>query len=184
VSTDTVTLFFALLATAAQVAVVVALVAAMAAAAGVARRWGVGVADSIAPSAPALAAVVALVATAGSLYLSEVAHFVPCNLCWVQRAAMYPIGPLVLVALWRRWRWPLAVSFGLAVAGAGVASYHVALERWPSLEGGFCDPDNPCTLIWVRHFGYLTIPGMALSGFALVATLLAVAHARRHAVAS
>jgi len=28
---------------------------------------------------------VALFTTLGSLYLSEIAHFVPCPLCWYQR---------------------------------------------------------------------------------------------------
>ena len=41
-----------------------------------------------------------------------------------------------------------------------------------------CDPANPCSLIWVERFGYLTIPGMALSGFALILVLLAVARPR------
>ena len=37
------------------------------------------------------------VATLGSLYFSEVAHFRPCVLCWVQRAFMYPLAPLLFV---------------------------------------------------------------------------------------
>ena len=37
------------------------------------------------------------------------------------------------------------------------------------------DRTNPCSIVWVEHFGYLTIPTMALSGFALVLTLLAIA---------
>jgi hypothetical protein len=40
-----------------------------------------------------------------------------------------------------------------------------------------CDPKNPCTLIWVKRLGYLTIPTMALSGFLLILTLLAIAWA-------
>src|SRR4051812_10965964 len=49
-----------------------------------------------------LAALVAVVATCGSLYLSEVAHFVPCTMCWYQRIAMYPLAPMLVVAAWRR----------------------------------------------------------------------------------
>jgi hypothetical protein len=49
------------------------------------------------------------------------------------------------------------------------------IERYPDLESGACDPTNPCSLVWVERFGYLTIPAMALSAFALVLTLLAVA---------
>ena len=46
-----------------------------------------------------LAFVVATVATLGSLYLSEVAHFVPSRLCWYQRIAMYPLSLILLTAL-------------------------------------------------------------------------------------
>src|SRR5690349_16684780 len=42
--------------------------------------------------------VVAAVATGGSLFLSEVAGFVPCELCWFQRICMYPLSLLVLFA--------------------------------------------------------------------------------------
>src|SRR4051812_43692595 len=44
-----------------------------------------------------LAFLVAATATAGSLYFSEHAHFVPCNLCWYQRIAMYPLSLLLLI---------------------------------------------------------------------------------------
>jgi hypothetical protein len=53
----------------------------------------------------------------------------------------------------------------------------VALERHPQWESSVCDPKNPCTLIWVKRLGYLTIPTMALSGFALIVTLLFVSRA-------
>ena len=43
-------------------------------------------------------------------------------------------------------------------------------------------PANPCSLIWVEHFGYLTIPAMALSGFAAIVTLTILA--LRHGTAS
>ena len=62
-----------------------------------------------------LAFVVATVATLGSLYLSEVANFVPCRLCWYQRIAMYPLPVLLGVAWWkrddgvRRYALPLAI---------------------------------------------------------------------------
>src|SRR5437899_12213389 len=36
-----------------------------------------------------LAFVVAATATGGSLFFSEIAHFVPCELCWFPRICMY-----------------------------------------------------------------------------------------------
>jgi disulfide bond formation protein DsbB len=166
--TETVTLFLALLAVVAQVAVLVCLLLFVT---GHRRQ----VADAIGPQALALAACVAVVATLGSLYFSEVAHFTPCKLCWYQRIAMYPLAPMLVIAAVRRDLGIRLYAAVLAAIGAVIATYHVVLERYPTLESTVCDPANPCTLVWVRRFGYLTIPGMALSGFALILVLLAVA---------
>jgi disulfide bond formation protein DsbB len=165
---DAVLLFLSLLALGAQVAVAgaVAVVAGGRRTAR-ARTWLV---DTVGPHSMVLALVVAVVATSGSLYLSEVAHFTPCVLCWYQRIAMYPLPVLLAIALWRG---DAIAPYTLALAGIGgtISTYHVLVERFPALETDTCDPTNPCSLIWTEHFGYLTIPTMALSAFALVATL-------------
>ena len=46
-----------------------------------------------------LAWLVALTATFGSLYFSEIREFVPCELCWIQRIFMYPLVILLGVAV-------------------------------------------------------------------------------------
>src|SRR3989338_2312104 len=48
-----------------------------------------------------LAFLVALTATLGSLFLSEVAKFQPCILCWYQRILMYPQAILLYMAILR-----------------------------------------------------------------------------------
>jgi Disulfide bond formation protein DsbB len=45
------------------------------------------IADAIDDAALWIAFLIAATATAGSLYFSEVANFVPCQLCWYQRIA-------------------------------------------------------------------------------------------------
>ena len=49
-----------------------------------------------------LAWLVAAGATAGSLYFSEIADFVPCRLCWFQRICMFPLAGILLVAAIRK----------------------------------------------------------------------------------
>jgi disulfide bond formation protein DsbB len=168
-STDTMTLLFATLAVLAAVAAVVLL----------ALRWlplpreRDGIAAVIAGQEIPLTFVVALVATLGSLYLSEVADFPPCRLCWYQRIAMYPLPVILGLAWWRRddgVRW---YAIPLAVIGGCISIYHVLVEQFPSIEsGGICEADNPCTIRWVERFGFVTIPRMALAGFALIVGLL------------
>jgi disulfide bond formation protein DsbB len=176
-STQTVTLFLALLGLTAELSVVVAVALAIAGRwSETAARWRRDLAAAVRPSAVGFAFAVALVATLGSLYFSEVAHFVPCKLCWYQRIAMYPLVPILGLAAWRRDGriWPYGTL--VATLGAAISTYHVLLERFPdTLETSACDPTNPCTIIWVERLGYLTIPTMALSGFALIITLLLLA---------
>jgi disulfide bond formation protein DsbB len=179
VNTETVSLFLALLAVVAKLATLTAVVLA------VGGRFSPGLAElrnqaveAVAPSALTLAFLVATVCMAGSLYFSEVAHFPPCHLCWLQRFCMYPLVPVLGFAAWRRQaRMARPIAAVLASIGAVIATYHVLLERNPQWESSVCDPKNPCTLIWVERLGYLTIPTMALSGFLLILTLLAVSRA-------
>lgn len=182
----TVTLFLALLAVVAQVATAGTLAVAGGAALGLApaRDWLASLRTEAQASGRWLAATVAGVCTAGSLWLSEGAGFPPCRLCWYQRAAMYPLVVLLPLAAGRPGQTTGRVAAGasavLAAAGAAIATWHVAIERYPSLEGAAaCDPANPCSIIWVERLGYLTIPTMALSGFLLILALLALSHRSR-----
>jgi disulfide bond formation protein DsbB len=172
----TVTMFLALLAVTAQASVLAGLaMTAVAPASATVAGWRRAAAETLGPPGLWLAFAVALVCTLGSLYFSEVAHFTPCRLCWFQRIAMYPLVPLLGLAAWRRDAGIRPYALVLVTLGAAVSSWHVLLERFPTLEGAACDPAAPCTAIWVDTFGYLTIPTMALSGFLLIALLLLVA---------
>ena len=124
--------------------------------------------DAVGDQGLPVAWLVALVATLGSLYLSEVAHFDPCRLCWYQRIAMYPLVVVLGVGWWRRDG--SARLMGLILAGLGLAVnlWHLAVELWPTLEGSGCDPLNPCSLRWVEQWGFWTIPRMATVAFSLV----------------
>ena len=125
-----------------------------------------------------LAFLVAAVATAGSLYFSEVANYVPCRLCWFQRIAMYPLAVILLIAAIRRDRAIRWYAMPLAAVGACVSIYHYLVEWHPRLEGDVCDPTNPCSLVWFREFGFVTLPFMALCGFAAIIALLAPSRGR------
>lgn len=172
-STEAVTLFFALLAVATQLFLFASLILATSA------KWRAELVRSIGPIALVGAAVIAAVAMLGSLYLSEVAHFVPCKLCWYQRIAMYPSAVLLVAAVARHDAGVGRHVKILAAIGAVISSYHLLIERFPDLESSVCELNNPCSNIWVERFGYVTIPVMALSAFVAVFCLLVV-HGRHH----
>ena len=127
-----------------------------------------------------LAAAIAIGATAGSLYFSEIAGFVPCRLCWYQRIAMYPLAVIGIVAALRRDRDVVWYAVPLASIGAGIAAYHYLIEWRPALDTGACSANGPaCTDIWFREFGFVTLAFMALAGFIGIITFtLAAAGAR------
>lgn len=176
----TVTLFLAVLAVATQVFTVSTVGLA------IASRFSLSTArlfdsygEAIAVQAWHLALGIAVVAMGGSIYFSEVAGFVPCELCWYQRIAMYPLVPILAIAVVRRDVSVAPYVMALALIGGLISAYHMVVERFPAVGTGVCDPANPCSVIWVNRFGYLTIPTMALSAFTAIA-LLAYTATRRY----
>jgi disulfide bond formation protein DsbB len=171
VSTDTVALFLALLSLACWAGTVAAVV-------GLAlRRSSAGVAtivDDLGALALWLAWVVAAVATLGSLYFSEVAHYVPCELCWFQRICMYPLSVILLVAAVRRDRAIWVYAGPVAAVGAAVAIYHTQLTAFPD-QASFCSTTVPCSTRYVWEFGFVSIPFMALAAFSFILAMLVTA---------
>ncbi len=126
-------------------------------------------------SALGLAWVVALIATLGSLYLSEIAHYPPCTLCWLQRIAMYPLVVVLGISAVRDDRDVRWYALPLAGIGAALAFYHALMQRVPSLQQSTsCSADAPCNVMWLQEFGFISIPVMALGAFLLIAVLLLI----------
>jgi disulfide bond formation protein DsbB len=163
--------------------VILALLALVAIAALVwppARRVLAEVRDTLLGGELWLAAGIALVASLGSLYFSEVADFIPCRLCWFQRIAMYPLAVLLLVAAVRRdVRGAFLYGIAFPVVGFGIAAYHIYIERNPSAESMSCKAEGaPCSTKWIEELGYVTLPTLAITAFALIAVLLVMARSR------
>jgi disulfide bond formation protein DsbB len=124
-----------------------------------------------------LAFLVAAIATGGSLFFSEVANFVPCELCWFQRICMYPLSVTTLIAAvlndYRAARYLLP----LPVVGAGISIYHLLVENGVVGETQACLLSAPggCATKWINEFGYITIPTLALTGFLLALGFLLLA---------
>ena len=68
-----------------------------------------------------LAFLVAAIATGGSLFFSEIAHFVPCELCWYQRVCMYPLSILTLLAALANDHRVARYLLPLPLVGSGIA---------------------------------------------------------------
>lgn len=128
--------------------------------------------SAVAAHALPLAAAIAVGATAGSLYFSEVADFIPCELCWFQRIAMYPIAAIALIALIRRDRAARWYFVPIAAIGTAISTYHYLIE-WGVLDDSEnCALFGPsCAAVWYREFGFVTMAFGALAGFVAIIVL-------------
>ena len=133
------------LATAGVVLLVVVAVVRVATPSGFAR-----VRAALLGSGLALAGLVAVLATAGSLWFSEAAHFPPCELCWFQRIAMYPFAVLLAVAASRRDRAIRPYAVVLAVCGLVISAYHNVIETFPTALPGAATRTTPARSVGSR----------------------------------
>jgi disulfide bond formation protein DsbB len=117
---------------------------------------------------------IALVATLGSLYLSEVWGLVPCELCWYQRILMYPLVVVLGVAVLERRERVYRTGLPLSLGGGAVAAYHSWLQA--SVAGGSsgCSLGGCAAVLYRLEPLGLTIPNLSLVAFSLVTAALLV----------
>jgi disulfide bond formation protein DsbB len=118
--------------------------------------------------------VVAAIATGGSLFFSQVAHFIPCELCWYQRICMYPLSIITLVAAIANDYRVARYLLPLPIVGAGISIYHLFVQYGVVEQTQACLVSAPggCATKWINEFGYVTIPTLALASFVLVGAFL------------
>ncbi len=118
-----------------------------------------------------LAFIVALVAASGSLFYSNYAGFVPCILCWYQRIFMYPEVIILGLALIKKDNRIVDYSLALSIIGLAISIYHNYIY-FTGLHSNVCTSAESCTAPYITEFGYIIIPMMALTAFALISLLL------------
>lgn len=126
--------------------------------------------------------IVSIVATAGSLYLSEILHYEPCKLCWFQRIFMYPQVILLGIAAYRNDRSILNYAIPLSAIGACISTYHYAEQKLPALAKVLpCRVGIPCNTTQINFLGFITIPLMALTAFILIIVFLSLGRSGKNA---
>ena len=123
--------------------------------------------------------IVALLSTFGALFIGEVMGRAPCNLCWFQRAFMFPLAVMLAVACYTSdtgvWRYALPV----AALGWLVAFYH-SLLYLGAIPAGLepCGAGTSCSSADMLVFGWLPIPLLSLGAFTAITGLLVVVRRR------
>lgn len=122
-----------------------------------------------------LAWFVAVVATLGSLYFSEIRLFLPCELCWYQRIAMYPLAVLLGIAAYTNDLKITKYALPFSIIGGLIAFYHYLLEKVPGFASVKpCSKGIPCDVAWINWLGFITIPFLALTAFGLITVFLII----------
>jgi len=104
------------------------------------------------------------VAMLGSLFLSELAEFTPCLLCWYQRVFMYPIAIIAGIALFRGDKRIFVYILPLAFIGLGIAVYHYLIQMFPGAIQ-CSDEIASCSARQFANFGFITIPFMSMVAY-------------------
>lgn len=115
---------------------------------------------------------ISLIATAGSLFFSEVLKYIPCDLCWYQRILMYPLIILLGIASAKKDYKMSMYALVLSLIGGGISLYHYLVQKVPALHdlGNACGI-VPCNTDYINWFGFITIPFLALIAFTLISIL-------------
>ncbi|WP_149454073.1 disulfide bond formation protein B [Pasteuria penetrans] len=127
------------------------------------------------------AGVLAFFASMVSLYMSEMAHWEPCNLCWFQRSIMFPLAFLLGWAAGTNDRQFVGYGMLLAGAGVGISFFHVLKLHVPSLQEMGCKVGVSCVedkLIRLSGIPWLSIPLLTCLCFVFLLVCLGLAHPR------
>jgi disulfide bond formation protein DsbB len=117
--------------------------------------------------------IVAMIATLGSLFFSEVMLFPPCVLCWYQRICMYPLVLILLTGLFPVSKSVVRFSLPLALVGWVIVVYHNLLYYNIIPESAApCVQGISCTTKFIQWFGFVTIPFLSLLAFTIILILI------------
>ncbi|OGN63313.1 MAG: hypothetical protein A3E80_02250 [Chlamydiae bacterium RIFCSPHIGHO2_12_FULL_49_9] len=108
-----------------------------------------------------------------SVYIGEIVQVEPCNLCWYQRMALFPLVFLLGMGIYRGDRRVAVYAMPLAWIGAFFALYQTLGIQIPSLGyGPFCSANLDCKEPVFTFFGFLTFPMLSAIGFISISALL------------
>ncbi len=117
--------------------------------------------------------VIALVATVGSLFFSEIMDLPPCLLCWYQRIAMYPLVLIIGSGIITRDERMKNYALPICLIGLAISTYHNLLYYGLIPESITpCTKGISCTSRQIEWLGFITIPLMALTAFVGVSLCL------------
>jgi len=125
--------------------------------------WGKQVYEYINKNAFLVGFIIALGAMLGSLFYSEVVGYEACVLCWWQRAFLYPLVLVFGAGFWYKQKWLFYLAAFLALAALVVGGYQEISNLTGASVLTCTDAEGACSKVFVKEFGYITIPVMSVT---------------------
>jgi disulfide bond formation protein DsbB len=119
--------------------------------------------------------LVSIAAMLGSLYFSEIRHFIPCTFCWYQRILMYPLTIIIGTAYYYGDHKAHRYVLPLSVLGMAVSAYHITLQKIPFMhEFEMCTSGVPCSGEYINWLGFITIPVLSFTAFSAITIFMVI----------
>lgn len=136
------------------------------------RTWGEGITRFLGKHALVLGFLISLGSIIGSLFYSEVIGFEACILCWWQRVFLYSIAPVMAWGLWsKRFGSAVMISVILALLALLVGGYQEISNLTGASLLTCTGIGGACSKVFVKEFGYITIPVMSITVSAYILLL-------------
>ncbi|PEW07815.1 disulfide bond formation protein B [Bacillus cereus] len=120
----------------------------------------------------AIAWMIATSAMLISLVFREWMKLPPCDLCWYQRMAMYPLVLILGIGMYRKDPYVSTYAFPFACIGLLIAIYQITIQVFPTNEMKICSVGVSCTEDYLNMFGFISIPMLSFIGFLAIIILL------------
>ncbi|AAM26150.1 TPA: disulfide bond formation protein B [Bacillus anthracis] len=132
------------------------------------RKYHIAIAWTIATSAMLI-----------SLIFSEWMKLPPCDLCWYQRMAMYPLVLILGIGMYRKDSNVSIYAFPFACIGLIISVYQITIQAFPTSEMKICSVGVSCTENYLNLFGFISIPMLSFVGFLAIIILLYINQIKR-----
>jgi len=120
--------------------------------------------------------VIALVASIGSLYSSQILNMKPCVFCWYQRAFMFPLAIILGIAAYKKDGKIFPYIIALPIIGAMIA-FVQSLFSYLNITNLVCGLE--CTGKSQKIFGFLDMSIASFIAFSSIIFLLVIAKKKK-----
>ncbi len=118
--------------------------------------------------------LISLIASLSALFIGEILGQEPCNLCWYQRIAMFPLALLLGIAILNNDTTVRRYALPMAAAGGAIALWHTLVYLGVvSAAIVPCSAEGPsCTGEGMTILGGIPLPVISLTCFVVITILL------------